>query len=158
MLRGLERRLDRQTRRLLEPDRRERQMRIVKRIIVDVGTTVVEGLERAGINPERARAALYVCGMAAEALRIIPDTPELLAADIAANNAEAIASGQPKAGCWIDPKTTRMIEEFRAGGLPNPDFDRAGLQVLYAWCMARKLNEDAALAESYATITGKSRC
>jgi hypothetical protein len=137
MHRGREARLDRLIRRGGEGNRAAVERHRLLLTHAAIGAAIRESLARSGIDPGRA-AALRIADEASAELAASGDPPPWLCA--ARAGGEHDSSDAPEsladAESRFDDRMGRLVARCRDDPPTEPDFARASLAELFAWCIA----------------------
>lgn len=131
MHRGRKARLDRLTRRTGEGDSAAIERHRMLRARAAIGAAVRWSLARQGIDPARVPALLIADDASAE-LAASGDPPPPCSAEPAAGDNGA--ADNP--GSLFDDCILPLVARYRDGSRTEPDFARASLAELLAWCIA----------------------
>ena len=131
MHRSRKARLDRLIGRAGDADDAAAERRRALRARAALGAAVRWTLAQSGIDPARA-PALRVGDEASAELAVAGDPPAEPAADPAADDRNS--SADPL--CGLDDRIGRLVACYRDGVRADPDFARASLAELLAWCIA----------------------
>lgn len=137
MHRGREARLDRLIRRSGEGDRAAGERHRVLRAHAAIGAAVRWSLLQSGIDPARA-AALLVADEAAAELAASGDPPLPPCAEPPAGERAPADDSDPPDDplSRFDGRIGRLVTRYRGDCAADPDFARASLAELFAWCIA----------------------